>query len=264
MNFSKALGRLPVIIIGIPLTYILLVTAGDFVRAVFLTTVALLGQLELCKIISKDANRKPFFEWIGALVIMVLSYRYGERALFMSFSLLICAAMIFTVLRGFRGNGRRRFCHILLSLYYLPFCLASYELFAKAAGGRSLFVILASIWALDIGAYVFGMSLRGPKLSPKISPNKTISGAIGGAICCITFLFAMKHFGLLEITDAKFWIFAISIATIGQLADLFESILKRESEIKDSGTILGSHGGILDRIDSVLFLGPVCYAILTL
>ena len=57
---------------------------------------------------------------------------------------------------------------------------------------------------------------------------------------------------------------AFSVAILGQLADLFESILKRESEIKDSGALLGAHGGILDRIDSILFLGPVCYTVFIL
>ncbi|MDD3000736.1 MAG: phosphatidate cytidylyltransferase [Candidatus Riflebacteria bacterium] len=262
MNVSKVLARLPVLIVGIPITYVILVLAEEWVRVAFLAVIALIGQFELCKIIDKDANRKPVPEWIGALVIMICSHLYGERALFISFTLMISAAMIFTVLRGLRGDGRRRFCHITFSLYYLPFCLSCFELFAKSAGGLSLFSILASIWALDIGAYVFGMSLRGPKLAPKISPNKTISGAIGGALSCIVFLYLMKHFDFLIITEVKFWILAISIALVGQLADLFESILKRESEVKDSGALLGSHGGVLDRIDSVLFLGPVCYAIL--
>jgi phosphatidate cytidylyltransferase len=262
MNVSKVMARLPVLIFGIPISYAILVLADEWVRVSFLGIVALIGQFELCKLIDKDSNRKPFPEWIGGLTIMMSSHLYGERALFISFSLMICAGMVFTVLRGLRGDGRRRFCHISFSLYYLPFCLSCFELFAKSTGGLSLFIILASIWALDIGAYVFGMSFRGPKLAPKISPNKTISGAIGGALSCIVFLYLMKHCEFLIITETKFWVLGISIALIGQLSDLFESILKRESEVKDSGALLGSHGGVLDRIDSVLFLGPVCYAIL--
>jgi phosphatidate cytidylyltransferase len=113
-----------------------------------------------------------------------------------------------------------------------------------------------------MGAYAFGMALRGPRLSPNISPNKTISGAFGGAFCCIVFFVIVRHYQLIELTDIKFWGLAFSVAIIGQIADLFESVLKRESEIKDSGALLGAHGGVLDRIDSILFLGPVCYSLI--
>jgi phosphatidate cytidylyltransferase len=130
-------------------------------------------------------------------------------------------------------------------------------------GGLLLFSILASIWALDIGAYIFGMSIRGPKLAPKISPNKTISGAVGGMISTLTFFFLLNKYGLLQIETQRLVPIAISVSVVGQIADLFESVLKRESDVKDSGGLLGAHGGILDRIDSVLFLGPICYSLLT-
>lgn len=258
------LARIPVILIGIPAVYGLLVAAGDVVRLIFLAVIGLIGQYELNSMLNKDSGKKPFIEWLGGLIILISAHLHGEKGLMPAFAGAVILMMIFTVLRGLQGDGIKRFCNGLFSLFYLPFCLSFFLLVAKINGGQTLFVILASIWALDIGAYVFGMSIRGPKLAPRISPNKTISGAIGGAISCAGFVLAAGHFQLLVLTGQKLWGLAIITATVGQIADLFESVLKRESEVKDSGAMLGAHGGVLDRIDSILFLGPVCYALLTI
>lgn len=258
------LARIPVLLLGIPAVYGLLVAAGDLVRLLFLTIICLLGQFELSRMTDREAKKLPVIEWLGALLMLGAAHFYGERGLLYAFIAAGITAMSFTVMRGLQGDGCRRFCHTLFSLFYLPLCLGFFLMLALNHGGQTLFVILASIWALDIGAYVFGMSIRGPRLSPRISPNKTISGAIGGAISCIAFIILAGHFQLLKLSPSHLWIMAIATALIGQLADLFESILKRESEVKDSGALLGAHGGILDRIDSILFLGPVCYALFTL
>lgn len=258
------LARIPVILFGIPAVYGLLVAAGDTVRLVFLAIICLLGQFELNNMLSRDTSCRPWGEWAGGLLILTGAHCYAEKGLLFAFAFAVILLMAITVLRGLQGNGCKKFCHGLFSLFYLPFCLSFFLMMARNNCGLTLFVILGSIWALDIGAYVIGMSLRGPKLAPKISPNKTISGAVGGAISCILFIIATGHYQFLNISGPKILVLAFSVAFIGQIADLFESVLKRESEIKDSGAMLGAHGGILDRIDSILFLGPVCYALVTL
>ncbi|MDN5278002.1 MAG: phosphatidate cytidylyltransferase [Clostridiales bacterium] len=257
-------ARIPVILIGIPAVYGLLVAAGDTARLVFLTIICLIGQYELASMLNKDFPFKPVPEWLAGIAILCSAHFFQLPGIIFSFAFSVVAMVVFTVLRGLRGDGYQRFALGLFSLIYLPFCLSFYLLLGKSMGGQLLFIMLASIWALDIGAYVFGMSIRGPKLSPRISPNKTISGAIGGALTCIAFFALVRHFSLITLTEPRFWALALSTAIIGQLADLFESVLKRESEIKDSGALLGAHGGILDRIDSILFLGPVCYALLVI
>jgi phosphatidate cytidylyltransferase len=255
------LARIPVILFGIPAVYGLLVAAGDEVRMVFLALVCILGQYELNQMLSRGNGGKPWIEWAGALAILPASHFYGEKGLLMAFAASAVLLVAFTVLRGLHGDNTQRFMRGLFSLVYLPFCLAFYLMLARADSGLTLFIILSSVWALDIGAYSFGMSIRGPKLAPAISPNKTISGAVGGALSCAAFIIAAGHFALLKLSQPRLIIMAITIATIGQIADLFESVLKRESEVKDSGALLGAHGGVLDRIDSVLFLGPLCYAL---
>ena len=258
------LARIPVILFGIPAVYGLLVAAGDEIRMAFLAIICLLGQFELNQMLNRENGGKPWIEWLGTLIMLPAAHFYGPQGLLLGFAGTLILMMACTVLRGLCGDNCQRFMRSLFSLIYLPFCLAFYLMLARADSGLTLFIILASVWALDMGAYAFGMSIRGPKLSPAISPNKTISGAVGGAVSCAVFIIAAGHFELLTLSQPRLIIMAIMIATIGQIADLFESVLKRESEVKDSGALLGAHGGVLDRIDSILFLGPLCYALVTL
>ncbi len=127
-----------------------------------------------------------------------------------------------------------------------------------------IFAFLIPIFT-DSFAMLTGMAFGGKKLAPKISPNKTISGSIGGLIWCILLsvcvyliLGSIDYF-FAVISNFAIWKFIIIIAlgsVIAQIGDLFESALKRKAGIKDSGKILPGHGGMLDRIDSYIFVAP--------
>ncbi len=125
-----------------------------------------------------------------------------------------------------------------------------------------LFIVLVCI-SSDIGGYVFGKIFKGPKLT-KISPNKTYAGTIGGYILSLFFVFCY-----LRIYDLKISIFSaeniyfavLLISTISQLGDLTISFFKRLSQIKNTGNIIPGHGGILDRIDGMIFVFPIFYLI---
>ena len=121
--------------------------------------------------------------------------------------------------------------------------------------------ILVICISTDIGGYVFGKTFKGPKLT-SYSPNKTISGLIGSyifALCSIPILF---YFNQLYLNNFfSIIIFVIFISTISQLGDILISFFKRKSKIKDTGTIIPGHGGLLDRIDGMLFAFPAAYLI---
>jgi phosphatidate cytidylyltransferase len=125
-----------------------------------------------------------------------------------------------------------------------------------ASGAANVIVLLLIVWASDIGAYMAGRTFGGPRLAPAISPGKTWSGAIGG-------LFAAAATGLAASailgTGPLSWRpvgFAVLIGVISQIGDLFESQLKRHFGVKDSGTLIPGHGGLLDRLDAVLTAAP--------
>ena len=116
----------------------------------------------------------------------------------------------------------------------------------------------------DIGGYVFGKIIGGKKLS-KISPNKTISGTVGSFIFSIIPLILFSNFGYLDLEfSLNNIMFCLFISLISQLGDLFVSFLKRKAKIKDTGNLLPGHGGIIDRVDGMIFAVPFSYFLLRL
>ena len=123
-----------------------------------------------------------------------------------------------------------------------------------------LIVIIICVGS-DIGGFIFGKILKGPKLT-KISPNKTYSGLIGSYILsCVFILFFFLIQNRYDLITLNFMLIVIIISTVSQLGDLFISFLKRKSKIKDTGSIIPGHGGVLDRIDGMIFAFPISYLI---
>ncbi len=116
------------------------------------------------------------------------------------------------------------------------------------------FWALSLVWATDIGAFFAGRNFGGPKVAPAISPNKTWSGLIGGMIAAL-----LLGWGLTSYYDLPFQLAMASpgLALLAQVGDFFESWMKRRAGVKDSGTILPGHGGVLDRLDGVVTSLPV-------
>ena len=122
-----------------------------------------------------------------------------------------------------------------------------------------LFVTIICV-STDIGGYVFGKILKGPKLT-KFSPKKTYSGMIGGYLLSIISTLIFTNFYFSEELTTKWFIFVILISTISQLGDIIISYFKRLSEIKDTGKIIPGHGGLLDRVDGMIFAFPFSYLV---
>ena len=125
---------------------------------------------------------------------------------------------------------------------------------------RALWLVLAATWLTDTGAYFSGNWFGSRPMAPEISPKKTIAGGIGGVLFSV---FAVSIYLLLLGNFSLRWLLLAPLISLAAVAgDLFESCLKRDADIKDSGEILPGHGGILDRFDSLLFSAPLTYYIL--
>ena len=148
------------------------------------------------------------------------------------------------------------FSKFIIFLYLLFFIKMIINEFISSQPNISislLFIIMICIFS-DIGGYFFGKTFKGKKLT-KISPNKTYSGMFGSFILSIFFALGFSYYFNLE-NLKNYLIISFFVSSVCQLGDLFISYLKRKSEVKDTGNILPGHGGILDRIDGILFAMP--------
>jgi phosphatidate cytidylyltransferase len=160
----------------------------------------------------------------------------------------------------------------VFALFYLGLTLLPLPLLRAAGNGPSLLAFLfLTVWAGDTVAMYFGRMFGKRKMAPNLSPNKTWAGAIGsvaGAVAVAGVLLGLSTYLAqwnsvkLSYADERWWywlILAVVVNVAAQVGDLAESALKRSAGVKDSGTLLPGHGGILDRIDALLLAAPVLW-----
>jgi phosphatidate cytidylyltransferase len=153
----------------------------------------------------------------------------------------------------------------IITFFYIffIFCNLSYEIHRSESPIFFLYIISICFFT-DIGGYIFGKIIGGKKLS-KISPNKTIAGAIGSFILSIIPLIIALNFNFIDLEfNLTNIIFCLLISFISQIGDLFISLIKRKAKIKDTGNLLPGHGGILDRMDGIIFAVPFSYILIKL
>ena len=154
-----------------------------------------------------------------------------------------------------------RFIFYIISSFVFIYLIANFKGFYEPSIILGCFIL---IWVNDSFAYVVGKSFGKQKLFYSISPHKTVEGFLGGLLfCCISASIVSRYIDE-TLTTPNWLIIAIIISVFGTLGDLIESKLKRESNVKDSGKIIPGHGGILDRLDSIIFASPYIYLYLKL
>lgn len=174
-------------------------------------------------------------------------------------SIFVMLLLIYTVLVKNKSTFDT-IAFIIASVFYVGIGF-HYFIETRAEGIAYIVFALVIVWTTDSGAYFVGRKLGKHKLWPEISPKKTIEGFVGGVVIAVISTLIFQYFAQL---DVNLWILlgvAILASMIGQLGDLVESAIKRHYGVKDSGTILPGHGGILDRFDSLIFVLPLLHFI---
>ena len=227
----------------------------------FLATIAL---VELIRMRKGASNIIPLLLGI-ALVWVVLLQITGDTIPGVWFTKIEGVVLFVMLLLAYTVLAKNKFSFddagfILIAAIYVGIGFY-YLIETRAAGLNYIFFVLFVIWATDTGAYFFGRALGKKKLWPIISPNKTIEGALGGifAACVVGIVFQLIHpfdFSMITIVGVS-----VFVSVAGQIGDLVESAFKRHYDVKDSGKILPGHGGILDRLDSLLFVLPLIHFI---
>jgi phosphatidate cytidylyltransferase len=154
----------------------------------------------------------------------------------------------------------REIAYVILGFIYIPFLLMHLVMLHQTTyGWQWLLVIMLIVMTNDSAAYYTGSAFGKHRLYPLVSPKKSIEGALGGLVGSVvgTLLAKFTFFPQLPLADAL--ITAVVIGILGQTGDLFESLLKRSFGVKDSGSSIPGHGGVLDRLDSIIFAAPAMY-----
>jgi phosphatidate cytidylyltransferase len=253
-TMRRILVAVPAIVFAIAIT-----VAGDWIFALAMIAI---GVLCLREYFELTATARPLaIPAYAAMAAMVVAAHVGT-----SYSVLLVFAASFPVLFAFGADAKHRdgatvsIAVTLLGIVWIGIPLA-HAVFLRdlpSHGAALLIDVLVGTFVTDTAAYATGRMFGSHKLVPALSPNKTIEGLVGGfVIGTMGFWFAGLYQNWLSGIDAL--IIGAAVAAIGPVGDLFESMLKRDLGKKDTGTIFGPHGGILDRLDAVFFTVVVGY-----
>lgn len=255
-------------IVIIPPLILLTLKAGSAWFTISLTVVGILGLWEYLRIVNHGhrlAIPSLLNLWMlgsGALIFWAL-YQSNIDILAVVLSLSLMGSGLFSILR-FKSDSAAAFIMVkhFFGLIYVPLLLSFLVLIHKSNQGPVWVVFL--LWVIawgDTGALYAGTFFGRHKLCPAVSPKKTIEGAIGGLTANLAFGWLFKLIFLPGLTGLGCTLFVLCVGAAGQVGDLFESQFKRASGVKDSGSLLPGHGGILDRIDALLFAAPLAYVL---
>ena len=230
----------------------------------FLLGIVTLALLELLAVLRARATRpaRPVVLAMGALLV-VGAYLEGPAALSFGLLVTILAAFGWYLVDRGRTEVTRNVAATVFAVVYVPFMAAHLSLVVGRAdhyvGAMIGYAALVVIY--DTAAYATGATLGRRPIAPQVSPNKSWEGAIGASVACLAagaFLLPLWE----PWTLASGLVLAGATCVVAPLGDLSESMLKRDLAVKDMGSILPGHGGVLDRVDALLFMAPVLYYVL--
>jgi phosphatidate cytidylyltransferase len=258
--------------VGLPILLYTVWSQTPYFFAVLTAIAALLALNEFYGLARKVGASPQVVTGYGAALVVLASFVVSRPSLAIAavigLSLISLTAALATsdeLRNAFSSVSTTVFGVVYVAL--LPGCLIGVRMLPDEAGtlaaphlaSKLLTMFFAFVMLTDTGAYCVGRLIGRHKLAPRISPGKTIEGAIGGFVAAVLtgLLCKVTFFPEIRLTQAL--ALGAAIGLVGQIGDLAESMLKRGAGVKDSGNLLPGHGGMLDRIDSILFCAPLLY-----
>lgn len=257
-------------LLGFPLVLIIFLLGNKIVVDIALAIIALLSMNEYFNAVKKVA--KPVY-WIGYVSCLSIAFIHivPQEYLNMVVTLFVPTILIILFAQVIATDMKTSFkdiAYTFIGIFYVVFFIMFVAFINGMPNGKILiwYAILAA-WGTDISAYVIGRCFGKHKFS-KVSPKKSIEGCIGGVIGAILLMLAYTYVAnnYWDMNYSYLFITGISIilSLVGQIGDFAASSIKRYVDIKDYSNLIPGHGGMLDRIDSLIFLAPFAYALFTL
>lgn len=259
------------LISGILLVLIALVTliSGGSITFLTILAISLIGQWELYRVF--QIHKKPlgicgYIFTVGYYVLLYMKpaltgdTRDWFMALFIGYLICLLAIMVFAY-PAYRAD---QMMAAFFGLFYVSVMLSYiYQIRILPGGVFTVWLVFVCSWGCDTCAYCVGRLIGKHKLAPVLSPKKSVEGGIGGivgaALIGVLYALAINHWGGAGGGVAEFALIGAVGGAISQIGDLAASAIKRNYDIKDYGTLIPGHGGILDRFDSVIITAPIIY-----
>lgn len=267
MNLIKRIFS-GVIYIALIVAAILLLDNSPVMYLLVFPLLIVLGISEMVTMAKDDATQSwlvNIIDMLGGVGLFVAFYMHYEGETMQSRSLWLLPIAFYLILRTIaqlyrpQQNAVHSLERSFFSLGYVALPVALLNCVMSITAPRLLLGIFMFIWLYDTGAYCFGMLFGRHRLFERVSPKKSWEGVIGGIVACLAGAWVTHNWfdEFFQVPDLTTWIgLSLVVAVFATFGDLVESLIKRTVGVKDSGNILPGHGGILDRIDSLLLVAP--------
>ena len=194
---------------------------------------------------------------LGLILSIILSFGHAKAVFPFIVLLLLFLSVLFMSTSEDLSSAISNIGITLFGIFYIGFLLSHVFLIRKMEDGTQWVLFLTlTVWAGDICAFFSGSLLGRHKLYPKISPNKTYEGLGGAIVGAVIIALVFARLFIPQLHRGSCILLAIGVGILGQLGDFTESMLKRSAKVKDSGSLIPGHGGMLDRLDSFFFSAP--------
>jgi len=258
--------RLLTTLLGLPLVVGLLMLGNKYVVDAFFAIIAVISMNEYFNAIKEKATPVKWLGYLSAISIAFVHLIPGFDITYVGLFLPVIVVLLFvqSVFTGMKYNltdiAMTLFGICYISLFTMCVTLINGNLTSKIY----LWYLIIAAWGTDIFAYLVGNAFKlGKHKFSKISPNKTIEGCIGGTLgailLAVAYTFACNQIFDMNVSYIAFGILTLVLSILSQIGDFAASSIKRYTGIKDFGNLIPGHGGMLDRIDSVIFIAPFAY-----
>jgi len=249
-------------LIAVPVLFAVIALGSEEIFSVLIILASLIGMWEYNRMSFGTAPGREKVETMIIALLILLTAASGNLLLLVAvLSFSVMALMILQLPRIAAGNrDMNAVGRVILGLMYIPLLMSHFIMIRQTPQGvRWIFFILVLAFAGDVAAYYIGRRFGKRKLLPEVSPGKTVEGVFGLVVGSISGCLIFRHFFFPELPVVHTVILGLVGSVVGQLGDLAESALKRGAGVKDSGALLPGHGGILDRLDCLMFITPYVY-----